>query len=219
MNNQSLNNAVVMCDFDGTITNIDTAEKTLELFADPEWRGIERGFENGEVSFEDSLQKEYALIEASPEKILKTLDPITVVRPHFERLVQYCKSNGVPLMVVSGGLDFCIQHFLARDDWLNFLSIHAPTAQRTANGYNITLPKKFEPSSINFKEDLVNFHKGRGEKVFFIGNGTGDFPAAKESQYAFAIKESKLAKLCRDSNVPCKEIEDFQQVVEALSSF
>jgi 2-hydroxy-3-keto-5-methylthiopentenyl-1-phosphate phosphatase len=215
----SFNESVVLCDFDGTIVNIDTAQKALELFADPSWRRIEEGFEKGEVSFEDSLRKEYALIAAPPEIIFRELDLIAAVRPHFEALIQCCKSNRIPLVVVSGGLDFYIQHFLSRGDWLSSISIHAPEARRTANGYDVTFPKRFEPSSINFKDDLVRFHKGRGERVFFIGDGIGDFPAAKESQHAFAIRDSKLAKLCRKTNVECKEIDDFQQVVDVLSKF
>jgi 2-hydroxy-3-keto-5-methylthiopentenyl-1-phosphate phosphatase len=219
MNAPGFNESVVLCDFDGTIVNIDTAQKALELFADPSWRRIEEGFEKGEVSFEDSLRKEYALIAAPPETILRELDRLTVVRPHFERLVQCCKSNNMPLVVVSAGLDFSIQHFLRRGDWLSSISIHAPTARRTANGYNVTFPERFEPSLTNFKEDLVKFHKSRGEQVFFIGDGIGDFPAAKESQYVFAIKDSNLAKLCQKANVACEEIDDFQEVVDVLSNF
>lgn len=219
MNAPSFSEAVVLCDFDGTIVNLDTAQKALQLFADPSWRSIEKAFEKGEVTFEDSLRKEYALIAAPPETILKELDRITDVRPHFGSLVQCCKSTHIPLVVVSGGLDFTIEHFLKRGNWLESLSIHAPKTRRTANGYSVTFPESFESSSINFKEDLVKFHRGRGESVYFIGDGTGDFPAAKQSQHAFAIKDSKLAKLCRDASVACEEIEDFQPVVNALSIF
>ena len=219
MQSQPFKRSVLLCDFDGTIANIDTAEKALDFFADPSWREIEEGFERGEVSFEDSLRKEYAMIAASPESILEALDRVTVLRPHFERLVEYCKSNRLPLTVVSGGLDFCIQHFLGRDGWLDFITLHAPKTRRVGTGYEVTFPKLFDPSSTDFKEDLVVFHKNRGERVFFVGNGRGDFPAAKISHYAFAVKNSKLAKLCRRDGVLCEEIDDFEQVVDVVSKF
>ena len=212
-------NAVVMCDFDGTIINIDAAQRTLELFASPQWRIIEKQFETGEVSFEESLQREYELIEASPDKILRTLDPITVLRPNFEKLIEYCKSKNASLIVVSGGLDFYIQHFLARRNLLNFITLCAPRTERTAKGYNVVLPKKFDLASINFKADLVKFHKNKGQEVFFVGNGLGDFPAARESQYTFAIKESRLAELCKQTTILWEEVEDFQQVIDTLSNF
>ena len=219
MDTEHFRGAVLLCDFDGTIVNIDTAEKALDLFADPSWRRVEEGFERGEVSFEDSLRKEYAMIAASPESILKELDRITVLRPHFEKLVEYCKSNQLPLVVVSGGLEFCIQHFLGRGNWKSFITIHAPKTRRVGNGYEVTFPKIFKSSSTDFKEDLVTFHKSRSERVFFIGNGRGDFPAAKQSNYVFAIKASKLAQLCKRAGVACKEIDDFQEVVDIVSNF
>ena len=219
MNLQDFRGSILLCDFDGTIVNIDTAERALDLYADPSWRVIEEKYERGQVSFADSLREEYAMIAASPESIISELDHITVLRPNFEKLVQYCKINQVPLEVVSGGLDFCIRHFLGHGEWLNFVTIHAPKARWVGNGYDVTFPKMFKPSSIDFKEDLVTFHKGKGERVFYVGNGRGDFPAAKESTYAFAIKASKLAKLCKGAGVACKEIEDFQEVVNEVRNF
>jgi len=209
----------VLCDFDGTIANIDTAEKALDMFADPSWRRIEEGFEKGDVSFEDSLQREYAMISASPETILKELDRFTLLRPNFDTLVDYCKSRNLPLVVVSGGLDFCIEHFLGRDGWLNFIALHAPKTRRVGNGYEVSFPKTVNSSSKDFKEDLVMLHKDKGERVLFVGNGRGDFQAAKRSHYAFAIKNSRLAKLCKSNGVACKEMEDFQDVVDLVRSF
>ena len=218
MNTHNFSGSVVLCDFDGTIVNIDTAQRVLELFADPSWRRIEKEFEKSEVSFEESLRKEYELIAAAPETILRELDRITTVRPRFDELIQHCESNHIPLVVLSGGLDFYIKHFLQRENWLDSISIHAPKTQRTANGYEVTFPKRLVTSSVNFKVDLVRFHKGRGDRVFFIGDGIADFPSAKESDYVFAIRDSKLAKLCRNENVTCKEIDDFQPVIDALGN-
>jgi HAD superfamily phosphoserine phosphatase-like hydrolase len=219
MDTHHFKTTVLLCDFDGTIANIDTAEKALDLFADPSWRKIEEGFEKGEVSFEDSLQREYAMISASPETILKELDRITVLRPNFGTLVKYCRSNGLPLVVVSGGLDFCIEHFLARDGWWNFITLYAPKTRRVGNGYQVTFPRALNSSSKDFKEDLVTFHRNKGERVVFAGNGLGDFPAARESNFVFAIKGSKLARLCKNASIACKEIDDFQEVVDVVSSF
>jgi 2-hydroxy-3-keto-5-methylthiopentenyl-1-phosphate phosphatase len=52
--------------------------------------------------------------------------------------------------------------------------------------------------------------------VIYIGDGSGDFDAAKEADYVFAVKDSKLAKLCQSYRVPFKPITDFQEVVEEI---
>ncbi len=218
MNLDRFAKAIVVSDFDGTIVNVDTAQVALELYADPDWKRIDEALERGEVSFEDSLRQQFAMLRVSQKTILEQLDRVTALRPNFGRLVDYCMSNGIPLMVASGGFDFCIQHFLNRDGWLKFIQIHAPKSRFTENGYALTFPKKISASSINFKDDLVRREKMKGKRVFFVGNGFGDYPAAKESDLAFAIKGSRLAELCRGGNVPHKEIDDFQEVVDTLSN-
>jgi 2,3-diketo-5-methylthio-1-phosphopentane phosphatase len=217
MNRHRFAKAIVVSDFDGTIVNVDTAQVALDLYADPEWKRIEEALERGEVSFEDSLRQEFAMVRAPQETILEQLDRVTALRPNFGRLVDYCMSNGIQLMVASGGFDFCIQHFLNQDGWLRFIEIYAAKSRFTENGYVLTFPKMLTPSSINFKDDLVRREKMKGKRVFFVGNGFGDYPAAKESHFAFVIKASRLAELCRDGNVPHKEVDDFQEVVDTLS--
>ncbi len=217
MNHRQFAKAIVVSDFDGTIVNVDTAEVALDLYADPKWKLIGEALERGEISFEDSLRQEFALVRVPQETILEQLDRVAALRLNFGLLVDYCMSNDIQLTVASGGFDFCIQHFLNRDGWLNFIQIYAPKSRLTENGYTLTFPKIITPTSINFKDDLVKREKMKGKRVFFIGNGFGDYPAAKESNFAFAIKASRLAELCREGNVPHKEIEDFQEIVNTLS--
>jgi 2,3-diketo-5-methylthio-1-phosphopentane phosphatase len=217
MKPHQLAKSVLVSDFDGTIVNVDTAQVAMDLYAEPEWKRIDEALERGEVSFEDSLRQQYAMVKVPQEKILEQLDRVTALRPNFSRLVDYCMSTDIQLMVASGGFDFCIQHFLNRDEWLKFIQIYAPKSRLTENGYALTFPKMITPSSINFKDDLVRREKMKGKRVFFVGNGFGDYPAAKESDFAFAIKASRLAELCRSGNVLHREIDDFQQVVDTLS--
>ncbi len=217
MNSNRFAKAMVVSDFDGTIVNVDTAQVALDLYADPDWKRIDEALERGEVSFEDSLRQEFAMIRIPQKTILDQLDRVAALRPNFGRLVNYCMSNDIQLIVASGGFDFCIQHFLNRDGWLKFIQIYAPKSRLTENGYVLTFPEIITPSSINFKDDLVGREKMKGKRVFFVGNGFGDYPAAKESDFAFAIKASRLADLCRGGNVLHKEIDDFQEVVDTLS--
>ena len=52
--------------------------------------------------------------------------------------------------------------------------------------------------------------------MVYIGNGLGDYPAARAADLSFAIKGSRLAEMCKRGGVACKEITDFQEVVESL---
>jgi 2,3-diketo-5-methylthio-1-phosphopentane phosphatase len=205
---------VLLVDFDGTIVDKDTAQIALNRFGDPEWMKIDEALERGAISFEESLRQEFATLNASQKSIIEEATRQATIRPHFARLVDYCKRSALPLKVVSGGLDFCIRHFLDRDGWLDFIEIHAPRSEFNGTGYSVTFPRTLSSSSINFKDDLVVREKSEGARVWFVGNGFGDLAAAKESDFAFAIRGSRLAQLCSEKKVPHEEIDDFDRVID-----
>jgi len=208
--------AALFVDFDGTIVDMDTAQVALDRFGDPDWMRIDQAFETGEVSFEESLRREFATLNAPPERIIEEVSRVTVIRPNFDRLMDYCRNVCLSVAVVSGGLDFCIQHFLNRQDWLSFMKIYAPTSHFTGSGYTLTFPELTSDGSINFKDGLVRREKMNGKRIFFVGNGFGDLSATKEATYAFAIRGSRLAQLCQEQHVVCEEVDDFGQVLDAL---
>jgi HAD superfamily phosphoserine phosphatase-like hydrolase len=209
-------NLVVLCDFDGTIVIMDTAEYTLRKYADGDWKSLEERFEQGEMSFEECIRGQFSMIKASEENIIAELDKVVSVRPNFGGLVEYCGSNGVSFVVVSGGFDFYIRHFLSQNGWLRHLEVYAPKSVCTVEGMKVTFPALFAAASLSFKDDLVRYYRGKGRKVAYIGNGLGDYPAASTASCVFAVKDSSLAKLCRQSKLPFKEITDFHEILEAL---
>ena len=207
---------VVLCDFDGTIVTIDTAEYVLDKFVKENWRDIDEQLQKGEITFEESLEMEFALLKVPEKKMLEALEPVTHLRPNFEVMVRYCGENHFPLIVVSGGLEFSLRHFLGQKGWLSNLEIYGPRAQCTDEGVALTFPELFDRNSTNFKDDLVKHYRNLGKKVVYIGNGFGDYPAARIADLAFAIKGSRLAELCKTGGIPCDEITDFQEVVDSI---
>lgn len=188
----------------------------LDHFVDKSWRILDEQFNKGEISFEESLRREFRMLSTDKEKILGYLDQAAQFRPNFERLVEYCSKEFVPLTVVSGGIDFCIEHFISQKRKFGRIDVYAPKSQPTPNGIELTFPKPFSENSVNFKEDLAKHLRDQGYTVWYIGNGTGDFPAAKAANFAFAVKSSPLHNLCERENVPHKEFTDFQEVINSL---
>jgi 2-hydroxy-3-keto-5-methylthiopentenyl-1-phosphate phosphatase len=207
---------VLLCDFDGTIMNIDTAQFVLDRFADHSWRLIDEQFERGEISFEESLRKEFSMITAPEKEILRELHKVAFLRANFDKLVEYCKTLRLPLIVVSGGLDFCIRHFLDQKNWLRFMGVCAPKSKRTPNGYTLTFPKLFDENSVSFKDDLVKHCRKQRKRVLYVGNGAADYPAVKKADFSFAIRSSRLAELCSKGDIRYKEISDFQEVIDTI---
>jgi 2-hydroxy-3-keto-5-methylthiopentenyl-1-phosphate phosphatase len=209
---------VVLCDFDGTVVEIDTCTLVLEKFASTNWRVFEERFERGELTLEECLQAQFSTVLASKSQMLEEVEKAASIRPGFLELIKYCKAKAFPLILVSAGLDFVIKHFLEREGLNGSLRIRVPKAEFTERGIRFTFPRLHFTSSVNFKDDLVSYYQKKGKKVVFIGDGKADYVAAKEADFSFAIRSSMLAELLEKDGSAYKKIDSFDEVVEALST-
>ena len=207
---------VVLCDFDATITTFDTAEFTLDKFAQGNWKAIDKLFEEGKITLEDCLKREFAMVHASRQQILEALGETMDFRPNFPDLIDYCRDNSVPLVIVSAGLDFVIANYLKIKHWARFVETYTARTRFTRKGIEFDFPVPFDKTTVNFKQDLVRQYKAKGTTIAYVGDGSGDFDAARESDFVFAIKDSKLAELCKKHDVRFVSILDFNEVVRTL---
>lgn len=210
---------VVLCDFDGTIVNIDTAVFVLERFADPVWKVYDEQFERGEITLEECLRKQFSTVKASKQEIKRKLKSSVDLRLGFKELVNHCRGRGIPVVIVSAGLDFVIDFLLKQWGLKALLSRYSPKTKVTDNGILFTFPKLFDQASVNLKDDLVRFHKKEGTKVAYIGDGFSDYPAAEIADFAFAIEGSKLAELLTKDRVSHKEVRDFREIIQEIKLF
>lgn len=181
----------VLCDFDGTVTLIDTAEYILDHYAEGDWRGVERRFERGDISIEECMSLQFEMISISRDRMLRELDEVVLVRPGFDRLIEGCLNRGARFRITSAGLDFYIRHFLTRNGW-NAVEVVAPRVTEAERGITFQFPQKRHQEARNFKEDHVLRERGEGRRIAYIGDGTSDLWAALTADRAFAVRGSKL---------------------------
>lgn len=206
----------VLSDFDGTVTLNDTFENVLKKFAQGNWRAVDDLYVKGEITLEECLKRQGAMVRASKSEILAELDKVTKLRPGFDELIEYCKGNHYPLVLVSAGLDFVIKHFLRNEKWTNKVKLYAAAAKCTSLGIKFDFPKLKDNRSINFKDDTVRYHKTKADTVAYIGDGRWDLQALRNSDLRFAIKSSKLAELCKEQEIQATTVADFKEVVIVL---
>jgi 2,3-diketo-5-methylthio-1-phosphopentane phosphatase len=206
----------LLCDFDGTITTIDTCEFILETFGKENWRLYDTYLERGDITLEECIQKQMAMLTVPKQQILKMLINIVSLRSHFKELLYFCRVNRIPFIIVSGGLDFVITHILKKYTISKGVKVHSGKTHFTKEGIQFKFPQLKDPKSIDFKEDLVKYYRIKGFKVFFIGNGISDYNAVRNADFSFVIEKSKLSRLCKEEELPHQDFNDFQTIIDFL---
>ncbi|MBI0583317.1 MAG: HAD-IB family phosphatase [Methanomassiliicoccus sp.] len=205
----------VLCDFDGTITLIDTAEFLLDRYADGDWRRVEDLLEDGRITIDQCMSTQFAMISLSRQNMLTELDKVVVPRPGFSRLLDACSAGSARFRVTSAGLDFYIRHFLAANGW-GAVEVVAPEVMDNGSGVSFRFPPIREPQARNFKEDQVLRERASGRRVAYIGDGVSDLWAALSADHAFAVRASRLDRLLSREGKEHRTFTDLGEVAEAL---
>jgi len=206
----------VLSDFDGTVTLNDTFENVLAKFAKGDWRTVDDQYLRGEITLEECVRRQGAMVQVPSSQILSYLDGVTESRPNFDKLIEFCKTNHFPLVIVSAGLDFVIEHFLTREKFRNKVELFAASAKCTPTGIKFKWPKPKSNRSMNLKDDMVRYYKRRADTVAYIGDGRWDLQALRSADRRFVIRNSKLAELCKEQEIQATTVTDFQEVVTSL---
>lgn len=205
----------ILSDFDGTITTVDTAVFILERYAVGDWMEPDRQYNMGKITINQCITAQLEMIGIGQERIVKELDEVICPRSNFGTLVSMCRSNGHRLEITSAGLDFYIRHFLRRHGW-DGLEVIAPRCVETPSGLKFEFPAQVHEDAVNFKEDRVRWYQKQGYTVAYVGDGTSDYPAAKQADHAFSIRGRTLSKLLSSSGREFTEIEDFAEMISYL---
>ena len=213
---EMISDLMLLSDFDGTIVDVDTGSAALSKFADGDWETIEKQVALEQITFEESLRREFSMIAAPELTIVNEMDAVAIVRPHFAEMVNYCRQMQIPFIITSGGLDFVIRHFMSKKRVDDYVRVYAPKAECRPDGIQLDFPKLHDPTSYSFKDDLVAHYQRSGHRVAYIGDGHADYYALRKADYAFAMKGSPSAQRCRKEKIKFEEIADFQAVLDVL---
>ncbi len=196
----------VSVDFDGTISVGDTTDLILESFADPSWRTIEADWVAGRIGSRECLARQIDLVRAAPEA-LDAFARDATIDPHFAGFVALCGAYGLPVSVVSDGLDRIATAMLARAglnlpvvanhlEWLGGRRWrlgfpHARADCRAAAGHCKCATIAAEPERLHV----------------YVGDGRSDFCAAAGAD--LVIAKDALAEHCRRSGIAFEPFGNF----------
>ncbi|MDA3914490.1 MtnX-like HAD-IB family phosphatase [Oleiagrimonas sp.] len=204
----------ILCDFDGTIALEDVIDSLLERFGRSGWERLEQDWRDGRIGSRECMRGQVALLDMSPDELALHLDNCHI-DPAFAPFVKAVRASGVPLRVVSDGLDHAIQVILGRHG-LGDLPVAAnhlrPVAARR---WELNAPFRAShcPSG-TCKCACARQASGAGNRTLLIGDGASDFCAAGEVDFVFA--KHRLINHCEAEGIPYRAIANFDDALVLL---
>ena len=202
--------AAVLSDFDGTITTADVAEALLARFASPEWEEIEAQHRSRALGTRETMARQFALLSGTREDLLGYVRQNARMDPTFPRFLRFCRARGIPLEIVSEGLDFYIVELMKI--WRVEVPLRTNRAVFQDGGVRIEYPFADPTCTLcgTCKLDRVFELRTAGYRVVYIGDGDSDLCPAVEADAVFA--KDRLAELCDAEGISYRRFRDFAEI-------
>lgn len=200
---------VVQCDFDGTIALADVTDSLLERFGRPGWQALESAWLRGEIGSRACMQGQVALLSMDEAEFLVHLAGLAL-DPQFAAFAAAAAARGLPVQVVSDGLDRAIATMLARGG-LHTLPVFANRLlQQGERRWRLETPHARDDcrrASGHCKCARAAVEQDAGRRVLYIGDGSSDFCVAPRADFVLA-KDGLLAH-CREQHIAHHPIQGF----------
>jgi 2-hydroxy-3-keto-5-methylthiopentenyl-1-phosphate phosphatase len=211
-------NLLIACDFDGTITERDTLHLIVERFGERGlWDAIVPRLRAGELTVRQAMQLEFDSVRATRDEVVGMVLAEAGLRAGFGELVDWAAARGHRLVVLSSGFRTVIDPLLAH--WgLAHLEVEANDARFSARGCTLLWADRgghCELCGRPCKRHDLRARAGSA-RVVYVGDGISDRCVAGIADVVFA--RADLARFLTADGVPFLPFEDFVEVRERLET-
>lgn len=208
--------ALILCDFDGTISVRDMGYVLVSRFSVGDWEAIDRDFCEGKIGSKEAYLRIAKILKGDEESVLSFIRRHSEIDPHFKSFYQYCSENDIEVKIVSDGLDFYIRTILEIHRLSEIPFYANTTCLSGGEGMGISFPYVNEECGLcgTCKRRIVQNHRKDYQRIFFVGNGLSDRCAAREADMAFA--KDSLYPYCIDQDIDCHFFENFNDILHDL---
>ena len=206
---------LVVCDFDGTITERDTLDQMCERFAPPGvYEQAEDDLVTRTMTLREVLRFEFEPIRGDHDTIVAETVGFTTVRPGFAEFVRAAQAAGDRVVVVSSGFRDVIVPVLQRAG-VGDLEVVAHDVRFTPQGSTVIF-RHGELCDVCGEECKRSVIRGLGHPgpVVYIGDGYSDRCAAEAADVRFAI--GSLARHLERKGLAYRPFADFHDVRKGL---
>lgn len=195
---------VILTDFDFTVSQVDVGDLICLELAPPSEETLRR-FQAKEIGTRLFWLDSIARADPAQAEALAATVPID---RHFKAFTAWCKSEGIPLAVVSDGFGFYIRRILSREG-LGHLPVFCN---------EMPAPGRLEFPNANPVCDRCSCCKAQvtrrvregGSRIIYIGDGVSDLYAAGFADWIFA--KDRLARFMAERGAPYYPLDSFASV-------
>ena len=209
--------AIVFCDFDGTITAVETFVGVLKQFSPVLANELIPKILAKEITLRQGVRQ---IVEAIPSSVypheLLSFVQDKPIRPGLSSLIDYLDSRQIPFVVISGGLRCLVEAVLKRENLYDRCAkIYAVDIDQTGERLKVISEWK-SGSELVAKVDIIKRECRNREKVIMIGDSITDLNASKFADLVFA--RDGLCDYLKEENVEFIEWKDFEDIKTKLQS-
>lgn len=208
----------IQCDFDGTINLRDVTDALLQRFGRPGWEDLEAEWEAGRIGSRECMPGQVALMDMSREEFERELDGMRI-DPGFPAFVAEAERLGIPVQVVSDGLDVAIRAILTRHGLGHLPIIANHLVHESPRQWRLQTPWTHPACarrSANCKCNRLAAQRETSRRVLFVGDGSSDFCVSGKAD--FVLAKSRLIAYCGDHGIPHAAFTDFGEATALLTA-
>ena len=196
---------LILCDFDGTISNYDTISYIIQLhYGKLQQQQFEKDVINGKINHDDQLRNLLNDMAYSIDDIINKLSerfdkPNDLIDRTFINFYNKCKNSNLEFYIISSGFKKIIQKYLPFIPLENIIS----------NEFD----KFLNGDSIN-KLSVVK-QLGINKKYIYIGDGTSDFKVIDDdnkNRVIYTKKNSIFDTLCNTKKIKHHVFSNFNDI-------
>ena len=206
--------AVVFCDFDGTITTKGMIDEIGEVFIGQRWLDLKRRMLDRKLTLLEGVPMAFESIPSSQkDAIVNHVRKTAVIRDGFGQLLDFCDENALPFVVVSGGLDFFVETVLAQ--YYSRLA-RVYTIGTDFSSKNLWLTHTYVCDTCGLcKAKVMDEYPGKAH--ILIGDGLTDLHGAHQADLVFA--RAGLAEYLSKEGCEFKPYDTFFEVIDGIKEF
>jgi 2-hydroxy-3-keto-5-methylthiopentenyl-1-phosphate phosphatase len=205
--------ALIVVDFDGTITESDTLVEIVQTHAPQLFDELEGDLDAGRITLHQCIEREFAAVRGDHDAIVAEAVDRVRVRAGFAEFVSAAQAAGHRVVVVSSGFEAIIRPVLLRHG-VPDVELFAHEVRFSAEGGVVEFRhgEQCDVCGQECKRSVVAAL--REDDVVYVGDGYSDRCAALDADRVFARRE--LARDLAAEGVAYEPFDDFVSVRAAL---